>query len=235
MRRLFPALAASVLATAFLPTVARAHYIWATVTKGQARFALLEDVNTAPTTAFAKYVASLSPRSGGKTLTLGETKEGARFAALPAGQTLVVAESTVGAKERGGKAYLLIYHAKGAGSLAAAGTLGKMSPEIVAKRVGTSLVVTVRNNNGSVSETEVFIQWPGVPEGASVRTDARGEVKLPWPATTGTGFVGVRAMVSETKSGERDGIKYDSVHHWTTLTFPIVGNLENKNGTTAKS
>ena len=110
-----------------------------------------------------------------------------------------------------------------------------MSPEVIARRVGDALLVTVRNNNAPVVGADVVVQWPGIAEGASVRTDAKGEVTLSWPARSATGFVGVRAMVREARSGEWDGVKYDSVHHWTTLTFPLMGTKENKNGTTAKS
>jgi hypothetical protein len=101
-------------------TAARAHFIWATVEGGQARFALLEDIAGAPNPQFEKYVSGITPVCGGKAITPGSVRDGARYAALPAGANVVTGESAVGVKERGGETYLLIYHAKGAATLAAA-------------------------------------------------------------------------------------------------------------------
>lgn len=208
-------------------SAAQAHFIWATVQNGQVRFALLENVNDAPQTQFAKYVANLSPRCKGKALTLGETREGARYAAVPAGQGVVTAESVVGAKEREGKSYLLVYHAKGAVSLSAAATLTKGPAELLARKAGKELVVSLRRNGMASARTEVWVQWPGREEASeekSFQTDHQGDVRISWPPATSTGgFVGIRAMVNEDKTGVSTGTSYVSIHHWTTLTFPLEG------------
>jgi hypothetical protein len=36
------------------------------------------------------------------------------------------------------------------------------------------------------------------------------------------GWVGIRAMVAEDKSGEHDGKPYTMVRHYSTLTFPYA-------------
>jgi hypothetical protein len=221
-----PAFAATMtLATlAAIPSAASAHFIWATVEKGQVRFALLENVNEAPSTQFAKYVAELTPRCGDKTLKLGETQDGARFAAVPSGQKVITAESTVGAKEREGKPYLLIYNAKGAVSLAAAGTLVKAPAEILVHKDGSDLVVSVMANAKAVADAEVWVQWPGSDDSKSIKTDAKGDAHFAWPAEPHkSGFVGVRAMVDEARAGELDGKSYASIHRWATLSFPSEG------------
>jgi hypothetical protein len=212
----------AVVALMAVQSAAFAHFIWATVDKGEVRFALLENAGEAPNTQFAKYVEKLTPRSGNKTLPLGETKEGARYAKVPAGQGVVTAESVVGARERGGKPYLLVYHAKGAVSLAAAGTLTKAPAELVARREGKELIVSLRQNGTAVAETEVWVQWPGGEEESSGKTDKQGDVHVPWNTEVSkSGFVGIRAMVTEDKAGEQEGKSYASIHRWATLTFPL--------------
>ena len=217
---------AALLGLAILPATAHAHYIWATVEKGQVRFALLESINEAPSAPFESYVAGLTPQSGGKSLTLGAAKNGARYAPLADGQNVVLVESIVGAKERGGEPYLLIYDAKGVATLAAAETPTSAPAELLAHRAGSELIVTVRKDGKPAPQTDVWVQWPGVEDPKSVATDARGEIHVPYPAASAQtvgGFVGIRAMVSEAKSGEMSGKRYASIHRWTTLTFPIAG------------
>jgi len=221
--RTFLGTLAAVLVLASLQTAAHAHFIWATVENHQVRFALLENIAEAPSAKFEKYVSSLTPLCSGKKLTLGESKDGARYAPLAAGQKVVVAESVIGAKERNGETYLLVYHAKGAASLAAAGTNAKEPVELQARREGNSLILSVHQNRRPVAESEVWVQWPGEEEPSRVKTDAQGNAKAEWPTAPQSGMVGIRAMTTEATPGESEGKKYTSVHHWATLTFPIEG------------
>lgn len=215
------AVSTAVAALMVVPSAAFAHFIWATVDKGEARFALLENVGEAPNAQFEKYVANLTPHSGSATLKLGVPREGARYATLSIGQELVTAESIVGARDRGGASYLLVYDAKGAASLAAAGKEAKLPAELSAHKEGWELVISLRRNGAAAPQTEVWVQWPGIAEGGSVKTDGQGEVHVPWPTgALKSGFVGIRAMVTENKAGEADGKPYASIHRWTTLAFP---------------
>lgn len=220
MRKVLSSVAA-IVATVAVQSTAHAHFIWAVVEGNQVRFALQENVAEAPNAKFEKYVANLSTRCGGKELGTGVVKDGARYTPLPAGQSVAASQSTVGAKERDGKPYLLVYHAKGAASLAAAGTNMKEPAELRARKEGDSLVVSVWQDEWTVPDAEVWVQWPGEETPTSVRTDLKGEVKVAWSKTATTGHVGLRAMVLETKPGEHEGKKYDTIHHWTTLTFPL--------------
>lgn len=229
-----PILSAVTAATALMavPSNAFADYIWATVEKGQVRFALLENAGGAPNPQFEKYVADLTPQCGEKSLTLGTPREGARYAALPAGQNVVTAESTVGVRARGGAPYLLIYDAKGAVSLAAANTSTKIPAELLARKDGTELVISLRGSSAAIPDTDVWVQWPGSAEPSIVKTDSKGDVHVPWAASAPkSGFVGIRAMVTEAKSGEAEGKTYASIHRWTTLTFPIDSPQSEKSAT----
>jgi hypothetical protein len=221
--RLILSTVAAIAATVAVQTSAHAHFIWATVESNQVRFALLENVAEAPNAKFEKYVTSLTPRSGGKTLTLGAPKDGARFAPLAAGQSVVVADSVIGAKDREGEAYLLVYHAKGAASLAAANTDTKTPAELRARRVGNELVVSVTQDGWAVPASEVYVEWPGSEAPTIIKTNFSGEARIAWPASAPSGFVGIRAKVTEPKVGEEGGKKYATVHHWSTLTFPLAG------------
>ncbi|GAB4469326.1 MAG: hypothetical protein OHK0029_41930 [Armatimonadaceae bacterium] len=209
--------------TAMVQASAQAHFIWATVENGQVRFALLEDANEAPNAQFEKYVANLSPRCGGKALTLGAPQSGARTASLPAGQNVVTANTIVRAKEAEDGNYLLVYHAKGAASLAAAATATEEPAEIRARRDGGNLVVTVHQDKWPAPNTEVWVHLPGVETPTSITTDLKGEARLAWSEKTAGGFVGLRAKLIEPKSGVHEGIKYTTVHRWATLTFPVAG------------
>lgn len=214
------ALAALAL-VALLPTAARAHYLWATVENGQVRFALLDDAATAPKPEFASYVAALAPRGDqGRNLTLGAPKDGARYAALPAGTGVVAAESVVGVRERGAAPYLLVYHPRGAASVAAAGAKSDAAAELRAARDGDTLVVTAWQGGWPVPAAEIWVQWPGEAAPTGYTADLKGEVRTPWKATTAPGFVGVRVLVTEKKAGVHEGKTYAAVHRWATLTFP---------------
>ncbi|MBC8136725.1 MAG: hypothetical protein H8F28_12630 [Fibrella sp.] len=221
--KLFASAIAAVVVVVTLHSNAYAHFIWATVENNQVRFALLEDVNEAPSAKFEKYVTGLSPRSAGKTLALGSPKDGARYASLASGQSVIVADSVIGTKEREGETYLLVYHAKGAISLTAAGTEAKTPAEILAKRDGNDLVITVVQGGWRVPASEVWVQWPGDETPTSHTTDIAGETRVAWAKTRRGGLVGIRAMAAEKKSGEHGGVKYNAIHRWATLTFPVDG------------
>ena len=74
-------------------------------------------------------------------------------------------------------------------------------------------------------QSDVWVEWPGVTEPITLKTDSKGEARVPWRVVTerNAEFIGIRAMVSETKSGEADGKRYTSIHRWATLTFPADG------------
>jgi len=210
------------VALAITQSAAWAHYIWVTIEDGQARFALLEHVQDAPQDQFTKYVENLTAYCGNNVLALGVPRNGARYAKLPGVQNMVTAESIVGVKERGGEAYLLIYDCKGVASLLAASTLTRTAAEILAHKDGTDLVVSVVQNGLPVSQTEVWVQWPGDAMEYHQVTDRGGYARFHWPASISQhGFVGIRAMVKENTSGEQDGKRYASIHRWVTLTFPL--------------
>ncbi|MDX1931893.1 MAG: hypothetical protein SFU56_04745 [Capsulimonadales bacterium] len=215
---------AALLALMTVPGTASAHFIWAIVENRQVRFALQENVAEPPSAKFEKYVANLTVQSGGKPLTLGSAKEGARYATLPDGQETAVGEAVVGIKEREGETYLLVYHARGAASLAAAGGSSGSYAELTARADRNDMTVTLRQETWPVPDAEIWVQWPGEETPRSYRTDLKGEARLPMgsDAATRGGYIGLRALVKETRAGETEGKRYTAVHHWATLTFPVA-------------
>lgn len=206
---------AVLVATLAIPRTAHAHFIWATIEGGQVRFALLENPSEAPNPQFAKYVEALKTP-----LILGATVEGARSCALPTGKTTAYAESIIGAKKREETSYLLVYHAKGAASLADAATTGGACVELLATREGEKLTVTALHGGKPAPQAAVTLHLPGVEETQSATTDTKGIAHFTLPQSLTPGFIGVRANVIETKSGEYQGAAYTEVHHWATLAVP---------------
>lgn len=223
--RSFTSVVSAVVALTALPGVAHAHFIWATVENGQVRFALLENIAEPPNPKFESYVTSLAPTCGDKKVTLSTPKAGASYAKLPTGQSVMSAESTIGVKDRNGETYLLVYYARGAATLAAANTTTKVPAELSVRKDGESLVVTLSQDGWPVPQGEVYVQWPGAETPTTYPTDIKGEAKVPWPtvADRRAGFLGLRAVIKQKKTGTHDGKQYGIIHRWTTLTFPVDG------------
>ncbi len=208
---------AALVATALTPSVAQAHFVWATIEKGQVRFALLENPSQKPDARFGKYVEGLkSP------LALGSVTDGARFCALPTNKKPAFADATVGVKSREGVDYLLRYHARAAASPEDASRASGAAFELRATRTGGELAVSVWQDGWPVPATEVTLHLPGTAEEQkTATTDLKGEVRFAFPEPTQTGFVGIRAKIVEENPGTFEGKNYAEVHHWTTLTFPV--------------
>lgn len=199
-------------------SASHAHFIWGMIENGEARFALLEEPTQKPDTRFEKYVAALKT-----SLALGTPKDGACSGKLSPAQKTAFASSLVGVKERQGTNYLLSYQAKAAADLASAGTPSKNAPtEVLLRKEGESLKVTVLQGGWPTPDTEVTVHFPGVPE-VTATTDLAGQVNFDWPAATQAGYLGVRAKVIEGVPGTNDGKKYEEIHHWSSVTTPITG------------
>lgn len=220
--------AATLLAAVAAQKAVYADYIFATLENGKVRFALLDNANGKPNPQYESYVAGITPVCVGKTLPLS-TKDGAAYTDLPKGVSakkgVVTAEKVVGIRERGGEKYLLVYHAKGASTLAAAGAVTKVPAEVSARRNGEKLIIAVRQAGKLVPNSEVFVQWPGdeTTNASGIKTNDKGEVEVSWPTGEALkgGFISIRAKVNEVKDGELEGQKYPLIRRWATLTFPV--------------
>ncbi|MGC4045444.1 MAG: hypothetical protein QM758_16760 [Armatimonas sp.] len=227
-RFVFP-MAATLLVAVAAQKVVFADYIFATLEDGKVRFALLDNANGKPNPQYESYVTGLAPLCAGKTLTLS-TREGAAYTELPKGvvakKGVVTAEKVVGIRERGGEKYLLVYHAKGAATLAAASAVTKVPAEVSARRSGEKLIIAVRQAGKLVPDSEVWVQWPGdeTTNATGIKTNAKGEVEVAWPTGDAlkSGFISIRAKVNEVKDGELEGQKYPLIRRWATLTFPVT-------------
>ena len=208
---------AAIVATAAVPSVAHAHFIWATMENRQARFALLEGPSQKPDARFGSYVEGLKGD-----LALGAVTDGFRTCALPAGKSFVFAEKTVGVKNREGIDYLLVYHARGNATLFAASEPSKAPFEVLIRQEGSELIARVCQDGWPVPEAEVTLHLPGTETETTKTADLKGEARFALPTPFVSGTVGVRAKIVEGKTGELEGKKYAQVHHWATATAPLA-------------
>lgn len=120
-------------------------------------------------------------------------------------------------RESGGDRYLLQYHAKAARSLVEAGKETSLPVDILATVKDDSLIVTVRFKGKAYEGSELTLDLPGALEQLKGTTDAQGQATFP---VESGGWIGVRAMVPETISGEFDGESYEKSRHYGTLAVP---------------
>lgn len=206
---------AAIVAVVAIPSVAQAHFIWATIDDGQVRFALLEDPFSAPDERFGKYVAKLTTK-----LPLGEITGGARSCALPKETRVALADTVLGVMAREAAGGLVVYHAKAVVGREDAARPSGAAVELLASQVGNELIVTALRNGVGVPDSEVIIHLSGTEEKPLGVTDAKGIARFALPANAPAGRIGLRAKIVEKKSGEDDGKKYTEIHHWATLTLP---------------
>ncbi|MEM6567990.1 MAG: hypothetical protein AAF957_06240 [Planctomycetota bacterium] len=129
--------------------------------------------------------------------------------------TLAGSSMTYGLFERGGPPALLRYDAKGARDLAAAGRGMNLPFEIFARRDGEDLVLTVMHVGEPLPESEVVVVQDGTLHGGEFQTDAKGEVRMPFPASPV--FAARARYVDPTKTGTHDGKPYERLVRYSTL------------------
>ncbi len=120
-------------------------------------------------------------------------------------------------RESGGEQYLLEYHAKAARTLADAARETSLPVDILASVSGSTLTVTVRFQGKAYEGSELTMDLPGAVEPLTGTTDAAGQATFPIEPG---GWIGVRALVPESKAGEFDGKAYANSRHYGTLAVP---------------
>lgn len=133
---------------------------------------------------------------------------------LPADQDLLAADLEYGVMNRGAK-FMLVYHAKGAATLAAAGRAAGLRTEITAAAAGDEVLLTVRRDGAPAAGAKLTVPLPGSSFTEEVTTDADGQVRILAPATP---VWSVRGLVTDATPGVRDGEAYPETRHYTTLT-----------------
>ncbi|MBX3442429.1 MAG: hypothetical protein KF774_08475 [Planctomyces sp.] len=213
-----------------LPSVAHAHFLWfvqkAESGQTEVHVYFSEDAE-ADDPALLNRLADLkakriSPRAVEElALTKGEDS---LQAPLPADDAnFVVGVCDFGVIARGDAKFRLKYYAKGGPAIT--------NPAWQSLDAGKELELDVRPAIDADGQLLVTVQWRGKPaEGAEVTAvlpnvgdvksaaDAQGQARFPLNAS---GLHAVRARVMEEASGEHNGQQYDSIRHYSTVTFQV--------------
>lgn len=202
-------------------TTARAHFVYivpaADGSKLQVVFSdsLVPDENV----DIAKIAAlKLQVRAAGATdapLALAKAEHALTGAVPGRGHRVVYGSVPYGVMQRGdSKPFLLQYHPKALiGELSAKPVGDALPAEIVPVLTGGKLSFLVLGRGKPQADTEVTVLAPGKGESKKVKTDAAGRT----PEFDARGRYGVWAKVSEKKSGEQGGKKYEEIRHYATL------------------
>ncbi len=204
-------------------TSANAHFLWGSVTEGADRSYRMT-ISETPLEADDEHLEEARDTSawvvGGKNLKLN-LQEGFLAAPLAAADQVVAAGFSWGVfpdKEK--KPYLLDLYAKTAVTEAAAAQSANLPVEVFARREGKNFVATVKSFDKVLDKAQVVVTTPDSKEEKSLLTDKKGNVTFPY---TTAGLYTVRAIYVVTpRSGAHDGKRYETVHAFSTLTFPVA-------------
>ena len=140
-----------------------------------------------------------------------------------AGAPLVL-RHTYGVTSRGGKTFLLKYHAKTystplTGSWQAVKDADRLPLEITPKAEGDATVLNVTWKGKPVAGDEVVVVGPGLDDAVKLETDAEGACRC---QLLEAGVYSIRVRHVEDAAGEHDGKAYQEIRHYSTLTLPYA-------------
>lgn len=204
-------------------TSAHAHFLWGSVTEGAEpayRMTISETPQEADDEHLKEAYETSSWEVGGKNLKL-TLQEGFLAASLPATAKIVAAGFSWGVfPDKDKNPYLLDLYAKTAVTEAAAGESAHLPVEVFARRDGKEFVATVTSFDKPLAQAEVVVTTPGDMEEKKFVADSNGNVRF---AFTQPGLYTVRAInVVTPRTGAHNGKRYQTVHAYSTLTFPVA-------------
>ncbi|OWK35799.1 hypothetical protein [Fimbriiglobus ruber] len=220
-------LVAAVAALILVPA-ARAHFIFVIPDGANKATVVLSEGLEPDAGVNAKLFAGtkLTARAvGGKDTALTTTaKEHALSVEVPGdGPRVIFGTTDLGVRQRGDNpAFRLVYYPKAVLGRAddALVTLGSAVPaELVPVGQTGAVRFKLLAAGKPVADAEVTVIPPSGGEGAKVKTDKDGLT----PEYKAAGRYGAWSRVVETKSGELDGKKYDTVRHYPTLVVDVAG------------
>lgn len=133
----------------------------------------------------------------------------------------VVLKYCYGVLSRDNESFLLNYYAKTypralPGSWPAVEDANLLPLEVVPVVNGAEMKFEVLWQAKRQEGATVTVEGPGLDQKIEGTTDASGTFRCVLPEA---GLYSIRARFSEAKAGERDGMKYDSVRHYSTLAL----------------
>lgn len=149
---------------------------------------------------------SLAPQTG--SLATGPVKNG---------RAAYVFLKDQGVRERNG-VYLLTNYAKtfSENDAWSIDTSKQLKLDVNPKREGETLILTVRWNGQPLTNTDVAVEFGDEHQTGKTETDGRFRAKI-----SGSGTYTARAWRVLQTPGERDGKKYDTDRHYSTVTLDL--------------
>ncbi|MEM9379991.1 MAG: hypothetical protein AAGB93_08570 [Planctomycetota bacterium] len=214
---------------------AEAHFLWLSLRGGAERVAVLHFSegrfdDTAPSLNATITKASLFHE---RDALLPKTEGSGYSCPVEPSVTLAGSSMTYGLFERGGPPALLQYDAKGARDLAAAGRPMHLPVEIFARRDGSDLVLSVTHAGDPLAGSEVVVVQDGTLHGDELETDAKGEIRIPFPASPV--FAARARYVDPTKKGTHDGRPYERLVRYSTLCIDRLFDVDIPQGSDAEA
>lgn len=224
--------AGAILTVALAALPARAHFLWAKITPGDAPTVQLmfsETPNEATPESLIAKVRPVNFRADAGEI--GKPTATLIYPLAPNART-ASAEQIWGVLDRTEQkrgVFLLHYYAKAALSEGAAGTVAEKSPmEVVAVREGKILRVEARQDGFPIPQAKIML-FNGETI-LSQTADLAGKAAFDVSAAPG-GLTGIRAETERKTPGVYEGKKYETIRHYATLTFPMTVGEAFKAGT----
>lgn len=199
-----------------LTSISQAHFVWVSL-RGLEKPELVAHFSEGrfdnTHAGLGEALARAEYRDASGVVALGQNGTGLS-SEVPAGTELAGASLTYGLFKRGGPPALLLYDAKAATTLEAAGRKFGLETEIFAKREGAELCLTVFHRGAPEPGSEVIVIQSGRHGTDTLETNEKGELRIPFPKTPA---FSARAKVARDVTGEHDGEEYQRVLRYSTL------------------
>lgn len=199
---------------------AQAHFIFLQFENGKVSMRLAEGPADASGKDLQEKIAPVQVKTAkGDVLTMVSGQE-ALWADAGPDVNVVTASFEYGVLDRsaqGRGVFMLLYHAKAAKTAAEAATKAGLPVEVVAEVKDGTLHIEVLNDGKPAPAAELTIAQEGYAEVIEEDTDAQGKATVP---VSSEGWIAIRAMVPQEKSGESNGTGFTAVRHYSTLVFP---------------
>ncbi|MFM1921246.1 MAG: hypothetical protein RLZZ303_2880 [Candidatus Hydrogenedentota bacterium] len=201
-----------------------AHFMWLELpeeTLGEVHLRFTEEPQEKRRQSMQEKAQPMQVRLPGGESIVMEPGEEALVGKVTTDTALVVGSLDYGVLDKtaeGRGKFLLVYHAKGVRSAADAAKPAGLPVELMAKRNGNSLLVTVLKDGQPAAATEIVATVPGSEEALNAVTDENGQATLKF---NGEGWIGVRAMVAEQTPGEHNGEAYELTRAYTSLAIKV--------------